>query len=113
MNWIKQHWKTILLILFAFLFVIKCSTSGNYKRAYNSQIERTEFVKDSLTNLYSNSAYHIDSLNILIKDLRRDSLYKEDKLVSYETQISDLKKQNWALANKKIEVKIDTTNINK
>ena len=108
-NWLKQNWKIILIVILAFLFMTKCSSSGNYKRAYNAQLQRTEYVKDSLMNMYSNSAHHIDSLNSIIKDLTRENYYQEDKINNLNAQVKDLNNQLFAALNKENKVTVEIT----
>ena len=69
MDKIKKYWKEILIVLLTILFVSNCTGKGNYKRKYEKQIQQTEYVKDSLTNVFSNASNHIDSLNNEIKIL--------------------------------------------
>lgn len=99
MDKIKKYWKEILIVLLTILFVSNCTGKGNYKRKYEKQIQRTEYVKDSLTNVFSNASNHIDSLNNEIKILNKEiSIYKE---------------QNNKLANKPVIVRVNNTNNDK
>lgn len=99
MDKIKKYWKEILIVLLTILFVSNCTGKGNYKRKYEKQIQQTEYVKDSLTNVFSNASNHIDSLNNEIKILNKEiSIYKE---------------QNNKLANKPVIVRVNNTNNDK
>jgi peptidoglycan hydrolase CwlO-like protein len=100
MDKIKKYWKEILLVLLAILFISNCTGKGNYRRKYEKQIQKTEFVKDSLTQMYANSAKHIDSLNHEI-DLLKTSIK------SLESEIDIYKDQNNKLANKPVVVKVN------
>lgn len=111
MKWIKAHWKEILIILFAILFISKCTSSCNYERKYNKQVEYTEYAMDSLKAVYGKSAKTIDSLTIEID--RRDLTikFKDDALRraqetsnaykergnAYREQKNDLKERNTKL----------------
>ena len=99
MEFIKKRWKEILIVLLAILFVSNCTGKGNYRRKYEKQIKRTEFVQDSLTHMYSNSAKHIDSLNHEIKFLQQANK-------SLENEIAIYKDQNSKLANKPVVIKV-------
>lgn len=100
MNYIKKYWKEILIILLVILFVSNCTGKGNYERKYKAQCARTEYVADSLTNVFSHASSHIDSLNAVIrmKDMEIKSLNKE---------ISIYQDQNKKLANKPVIVKVE------
>lgn len=100
MEFIKKHWKEILIVILAILFVSNCTGKGNYRRKYEKQIKRTEFVQDSLTHMYANSAKHIDSLNHEIKFLQQTTR-------SLENEIAIYKDQNSKLANKPVVVKVN------
>ena len=100
MSFLKRKWKEIFIIILALLFIINCNGKGNYKRKYNKQIKRTEFVKDSLTNMYSKSAAYIDSLNTEIK-------FRDNEIKSLKKEISIYVDQNKKLANKPVVVKIE------
>jgi septal ring factor EnvC (AmiA/AmiB activator) len=107
MNFIKAHWKTILIVLLAIMFMSKCSSSGNYERKYKKQVAYTEYAIDSMNTKYSNSAKHIDSLNkvIEIRDLEIMSL--TNQLDIYKSQNDRLNEANRSLANKKVIVNIE------
>ena len=55
MEKLKKYWKEILIVILAILFVSNCTGKGNYKRKYEKQIQQTEYVKDSLTHVFSNA----------------------------------------------------------
>lgn len=109
MNFIKTHWKTILIVLLAIMFMSKCSSSGNYERKYKKQVTYTEHVIDSMNTKYSNSAKHIDSLSRVIemRDLEISSL--NNQLGIYRSQNERLSETNRSLANKKVIVNIEKT----
>lgn len=109
MNFIKTHWKTILIVLLAIMFMSKCSSSGNYERKYKKQVTYTEHVIDSMNTKYSNSAKHIDSLYRVIemRDLEISSL--NNQLGIYRSQNERLSETNRSLANKKVIVNIEKT----
>ena len=101
MDFIKRKWKEISIVVLALLFIVNCNSKGNYKRKYEKQIKKTEFVKDSLTNMYSKSAMYIDSLNTVIK-------FRDAEIKSLKNEISIYVDQNKKLANKPVVVKIET-----
>lgn len=107
MNWIKAHWKELLIILLVILFMSKCTSSGNYKRKYNKQVEYTEYAVDSLKSMYGRSGRCIDSLMTVIdkKNIQIESL--ENQLLIYKDQNSKLNDANSKLANKQVIVQID------
>lgn len=100
MDKLKKLWKEILIILLTLLFVANCNAKGNYKRKYNKQIKRTEFVNDSLITIYKNAANYIDSLKTVIK-------FKDKEISGLENEISIYKDQNKKLANKPVIVKVE------
>ena len=107
---LKKHWKTIVIILLAIMFLSKCTSSGNYKRKYNKQLKQTEYVVDSMNTVYSNSSKYIDSLKhvIVYKDNEINSL--KEQLNIYKEQNVQLNDRNKALANKQIIVNVDKEN---
>ena len=100
MDKIKKYWKEILLVILAILFISNCTGKGNYKRKYEKQLQKTEFVRDSLVQMYSGAAKHIDSLNHEI------DLLKEN-IKSLESEVNIYKEQNDKLANKPVVVKVN------
>ena len=100
METIKKYKKEILLIFVTITMIVNCVGKGNYRRKYEKQIQRTEFVQDSLANMYSNSAKHIDSLNHEI-DLMSNTIK------SLQSEIDIYKDQNTKLANKPVVVKVN------
>ena len=100
MEFVKKHWKEILIVLLSILFVSNCTGKGNYERKYKAQVARIEYVTDSLNHVYSNASSHIDSLNqvIRMKDIEIKSLNKE---------IDIYKEQNVKLASKPVIVKVE------
>ena len=99
MDRFKKYWKEILIVLLTILFVSNCTSKGNYKRKYEKQIKHTEYVKDSLTHVFSNASNHIDSLNNEIKILNKE-------IASLNNEISIYKEQNNKLANKPVIVRV-------
>ena len=67
-EWIKGRWKVILIVLLSLMFISKCTSANNYERKLHKAETRIEYVTDSLTRVYSNSAKHIDSLELVIKE---------------------------------------------
>lgn len=78
-EWIKDRWKVILIVLLSLMFISKCTSANNYERKLHKAETRIEYVTDSLTRVYSNSAKHIDSLELVIKEKNSEisSLTKE------------------------------------
>lgn len=107
MNWIKIHWKELVIILLLVLCMNKCASSGNYKRKYAKQVTYTEYTVDSLKAVYSRSSKCIDSLTTIIdkNNIRIESL--ESQLDIYKDQNIKLNDANGKLANKQVIVKID------
>ena len=103
MDRLKKYWKEILIVILAILFVSNCTGKGNYKRKYEKQIQHTEYVKDSLTHVFSNASQHIDSLNGEIKMLNNE-------IASLNNEISIYKEQNNKLANKPVIVRVNNNN---
>ena len=67
-EWIKNRWKVILIVLLSLMLISKCTSANNYERKLHKAETRIEYVTDSLTRVYSNSAKHIDSLELVIKE---------------------------------------------
>ena len=65
---IKGRWKVILIVLLSLMLISKCTSANNYERKLHKAETRIEYVTDSLTRVYSNSAKHIDSLELVIKE---------------------------------------------
>jgi predicted RND superfamily exporter protein len=100
MEKLKKYWREILIVILAILFISNCTGKGNYKRKYDKQVQRTEFVHDSLKSMYGNSLSIVDSLNHEIKS-------RDEKIVSLESQIDIYKDQNNKLANKPVVVRVN------
>ena len=109
MNFIKAHWKEILIVLLLIMFISKCSSSGNYKRKYKKQVAYTEYAIDSMNTKYSNSAKHIDSLNRVIRLSEIEIASLENQLEIYKAQNEKLNETNKSLADKKVVVNIEKT----
>ena len=107
MNFIKAHWKEILIVLLFIMFMTKCSSSGNYERKYKKQVAYTEYAIDSLNTMYSNSAKYIDSLNRVIKLSEMEISSLENQLDIYKSQNERLNETNKSLADKKVVVNIE------
>ena len=107
MNFIKAHWKEILIVLLLIMFISKCSSSGNYKRKYKKQVAYTEYTIDSMKTVYSNSAKHIDSLNKVIRFYEIEIASLENQLEIYKSQNEKLNATNKSLADKKVVVNIE------
>lgn len=107
MNFIKAHWKEILIVLLIIMFISKCSSSGNYKRKYKKQVAYTEYAIDSMNTKYSNSAMLIDSLNRVIKFSEIEINSLENQLEIYKSQNEQLNATNKSLADKKVVVNIE------
>ena len=103
MEKLKKYWKEILIVTLAILFVSNCTGKGNYKRKYEKQIQQTEYVKDSLTHMFSNASQHIDNLNSEIKLLNSE-------ISALKTEISIYKEQNNKLVNKPVIVHVNNNN---
>ena len=113
-EWIKGRWKVILIVLLSLMFISKCTSTNNYKRKFHKAETRIEYVTDSLTHVYSNSAKHIDSLELVIKEKNSEisSLTKQLNIyVEQNAQLNDrnkaLAQELKALANKPVVVNIE------
>ena len=102
-EWIKGRWKVILIVLLSLMFISKCTSTNNYKRKFHKAETRIEYVTDSLTHVYSNSAKHIDSLESEISSLTK-------QLNIYVEQNAQLNAQLKALANKSFDVNVNLEN---
>lgn len=98
MKFLKKYWKETLIVLFAIMFMSKCSSSGNYERKYNKQVTYTENVIDSLTK--ENNA-----LRDTLKDIRHINESLGNEITIYKEQNSNLsdaaKRQVIVRVNKK------------
>ena len=106
-DFIKRKWKICLIVLLAVLYVSKCTSSNNYRRKYNKQIIKTEYVIDSMNTLYHDSGKTIDSLTRIITDRDAEILSLNKQLNIYAEQNSLLNDRNKALANKPVIVNIE------
>lgn len=107
---IKLHWKTIVIVLLAVMFLSKCTSSGNYKRKYNKQVKQTEYVVDSMNTVYANSSKYIDSLKNIIVLQNNEIKSLNEQLDIYKEQNTQLNDRNKALANKQIIVNVEKEN---
>ena len=107
MNFIKAHWKEILIALLFIMFISKCSSSGNYERKYKKQVAYTEYAIDSMNTMYSNSANHSESLDEVIKCSEMEIASLENQRVIYKSQNEKLNATNKSLADKKVVVNIE------
>lgn len=103
MKMIKKYWKEITIVILFILFVVNCTGKGNFERKYKKQVQRNEFVVDSMNNLYSESSHSIDSLNQEIRVLN-------NIIVSLNNEIDIYRDQNQKLANKPVIVKVKPNN---
>lgn len=97
MKFLKKHWKNILLILLAVLFLSTCATKNNYRRKLSAYgVDATACI-DSLENIINSKTVSFDSL------LRvNEQLYKEIENLNKDIEI--YKDQNEKLHNKKVTV---------
>lgn len=107
---LKIHWKTIVIVLLAVMFLSKCTSSGNYKRKYNKQLKQTEYVVDSMNTVYANSSKYIDSLKNIIVLQNNEIKSLNEQLDIYKEQNTQLNDRNKALANKQIIVNVEKEN---
>lgn len=110
-EWIKGRWKVILIVLLSLMFISKCTSANNYERKLHKAETRIEYVTDSLTRVYSNSAKHIDSLELVIKEKNYEisSLTKErnfyvEQNAELNAQLNARNKDYANLANKLADV---------
>lgn len=96
----KKNWKVIVIIILSILFVSNCTGRGNYKRKYNSQVERTVFVQDSVESVYTDAKKKMDSLSHVIE-------MRDIEIRALENEVSIYKEQNTKLASKPVVVKVD------
>lgn len=106
-EWIKERWKVILIILLSIMFVSKCTSANNYERKFHKEQARVEYVSDSLTTVFSNSSKYIDSLKLVIKDKNKEIESLNKQLKIYVEQNVQLNDRNKALANKPVVVNIE------
>ena len=106
-EWIKGRWKVILIVLLSLMFISKCTSTNNYKRKFHKAETRIEYVTDSLTHVYSNSAKHIDSLELVIKEKNSEISSLTKQLNIYVEQNAQLNARNKDLANKSVVVNIE------
>lgn len=96
-EWIKGRWKVILIVLLSLMFISKCTSTNNYKRKFHKAETRIEYVTDSLTHVYSNSAKHIDSLELVIKEKNSEISSLTNQLNFYVEQNAELNDRNKVL----------------
>lgn len=106
MNFLKKHWKNILIAILAVLFLSKCASSGNYERKYKKAVQRTEFVTDSLKEMFSKSSSLIDSLNAVISKKDIELASKDAQLSIYQEQNAQLNDRNKQLSGKQVIVNV-------
>lgn len=106
-EFLKKHWKEILIIVFCILFLSTCAKKNNYKSAYRKANNNTEYVLDSMNRVilendkrYEYSLYKFDSLKSEYKDLYNENAFLKEKLGIY-------KDQNEKLAKKASVIKIN------
>ncbi len=98
-EWIKGRWKVILIVLLSLMFISKCTSANNYERKLHKAETRIEYVTDSLTRVYSNSAKHIDSLKLVIKEKNSEISSLTKQLNIYVEQNAQSNARNKDLAN--------------
>ena len=106
-EWIKGKWKVILIVLLSLMFISKCTSTNNFKIKFHKAQTRIEYITDSLTHVYSNSAKHIDSLELVIKEKNSEISSLTKQLNIYVEQNAQLNDRNKALANKPVVVNIE------
>lgn len=99
-EWIKGRWKVILIVLLSLMLISKCTSANNYERKLHKAETRIEYVTDSLTRVYSNSAKHIDSLELVIKE-------KNSEISSLTKDLNILARSLKDIANKSVVVNIE------
>lgn len=98
-EWIKGRWKVILIVLLSLMLISKCTSANNYERKLHKAETRIEYVTDSLTRVYSNSAKHIDSLKLVIKEKNSEISSLTKQLNIYVEQNAQSNARNKDLAN--------------
>ena len=93
-EWIKGRWKVILIVLLSLMLISKCTSANNYERKLHKAETRIEYVTDSLTRVYSNSAKHIDSLDLVIKEKNSEISLLTKQLNIYVEQNAQLNEYN-------------------
>ena len=127
-EWIKGRWKVILIVLLSLMLISKCTSANNYERklhkaetrieyvtdsltrVYSNSAKRIEYVTDSLTRVYFNSAKHIDSLELVIKEKNFEISSLTKQCNFYVEQNAQLNAQLKALANKSFDVNVNLEN---
>lgn len=111
MKWFKSHWKEILIIVLMILFMSKCTSSGNYKRKYNKQVEYTEYAIDSLKTIYGKSSKTIDSLTIELEKRDLTIKYKDDAIKRAQETSDAYKERGNAYREQKNDLKARNTKL--
>ena len=116
-EWIKGKWKVILIVLLSLMLISKCTSANNYERKLHKAETRIEYVTDSLTRVYSNSAKHIDSLELVIKEKNYEisSLTKDlnkcvEQNAELKAQLNARNKDFAELANKLADANTENKN---
>ena len=112
-EWIKGRWKVILIVLLSLMLISKCTSANNYERKLHKAETRIEYVTDSLTRVYSNSAKHIDSLELVIKEKNSEISSLTKQLNIYVEQNAQLNDINKDLANRPLLPPLDNYPENK
>lgn len=110
-EWIKDRWKVILIVLLSLMFISKCTSANNYERKLHKAETRIEYVTDSLTRVYSNSAKHIDSLELVIKEKNSEISSLTKELNIYVEQNAKLNAIAFNAINKDLANKSGVANI--
>ena len=103
MNFIKENWKNILLVLFCVMFLSTCAKKNNYRRKLAIYGDATAFRVDSLEGVISQkTALFNKSYDSILRINER--LTKEIDNLNKDIEI--YKEQNNKLHNKKVTVVI-------
>lgn len=97
MQFLKKHWKNILLIVLCFLFLSTCATKNNYKRKLSIYGDNATTCIDSLNNVIKKKTASFDSLLYINKQLNKE-------IENLNKDIEIYKDQNEKLHNKKVTV---------
>ena len=99
-DWFRRNWKNLLIVIFAFLFVVKCSSNGNHKRL----AESLQYDKDSVEVVLKNTR---DTLKLTrdtllnvnlysastVEELEKQGMKNDEREKTKDRQISELYKQ--------------------
>lgn len=105
--WLKNRWKTFLIILLAVMFVSKCNTANNYQRKYRKETKKVEMITDSMYTVCLQKDRTIDSLNAEIRVLETRLESSESQSRIYQRQNSNLNDRLKDVAKKSVNVNIE------